>query len=236
MATKAFVAQASQPEKFRRVYVWELPVRLYHWVNALCVVVLCVTGYLIGRPLAITYSSEAYQQYWFGTVRFLHFVTAFVFFFNFLVRLYWGFVGNQYAKWSNFIPNHRAQWREMIEVMKVDVLQTRVQGLITLGHNALAGLIYFLSFLAFLFQSLTGFALYSSMSQARLPRLFAWITPLMGGDFAVRQWHHIFMWFFIWFTLVHVYLVFYHDYIEGRGTTSSMVGGWKFDSDKRDEK
>jgi len=159
-----------------------------------------------------------------------------VFFFNFLVRLYWGFVGNQYAKWSNFIPNHRAQWREMIEVMKVDVLQTRVQGLITLGHNALAGLIYFLSFLAFLFQSLTGFALYSSMSQARLPRLFAWITPLMGGDFAVRQWHHIFMWFFIWFTLVHVYLVFYHDYIEGRGTTSSMVGGWKFDSDKRDEK
>jgi len=236
MATKAFVAQASQPEKFRRVYVWEFPVRLYHWVNALCVVVLCVTGYLIGRPLTITYSSEAYQQYWFGTVRFLHFVTAFVFFFNFLVRLYWGFVGNQYAKWSNFIPNHRAQWREMIEVMKVDVLQTRVQGLITLGHNALAGLIYFLSFLAFLFQSLTGFALYSSMSQARLPRLFAWITPLMGGDFAVRQWHHIFMWFFIWFTLVHVYLVFYHDYIEGRGTTSSMVGGWKFDSDKRDEK
>ena len=236
MATKAFVAQASQPEKFRRVYVWEFPVRLYHWVNALCVVVLCVTGYLIGRPLAITYSSEAYQQYWFGTVRFLHFVTAFVFFFNFLVRLYWGFVGNQYAKWSNFIPNHRAQWREMIEVMKVDVLQTRVQGLITLGHNALAGLIYFLSFLAFLFQSLTGFALYSSMSQARLPRLFAWITPLMGGDFAVRQWHHIFMWFFIWFTLVHVYVVFYHDYIEGRGTTSSMVGGWKFDSDKRDEK
>ena len=236
MATKAFVAQASQPEKFRRVYVWEFPVRLYHWVNALWVVVLCVTGYLIGRPLAITYSSEAYQQYWFGTVRFLHFVTAFVFFFNFLVRLYWGFVGNQYAKWSNFIPNHRAQWREMIEVMKVDVLQTRVQGLITLGHNALAGLIYFLSFLAFLFQSLTGFALYSSMSQARLPRLFAWITPLMGGDFAVRQWHHIFMWFFIWFTLVHVYLVFYHDYIEGRGTTSSMVGGWKFDSDKRDEK
>ena len=69
-----------------------------------------------------------------------------------------------------------------------------------------------------------------------MPRLFAWITPLIGGDFAVRQWHHIFMWFFIWFTLVHVYLVFYHDYIEGRGTTSSMVGGWKFDSDKRDEK
>jgi len=235
MATKAVAEPVGSSPSFRRVYVWEFPVRLYHWVNALCVVILCATGYLIGKPLAITYSSEAYQQYWFGMVRFLHFVSAFIFFFNFLSRIYWGFVGNQYARWNNFIPTQRAQWREMIETMKVDVLQTRVRGLITLGHNALAGLIYFLSFLAFLFQSVTGFALYSSMSHSWLPRMFAWITPIMGGDFAVRQWHHVFMWFFILFVLVHVYLVFYHDYIEGRGTTSSMVGGWKFESEKRDE-
>ena len=235
MATKAFVEGARPGASFRRVYVWEFPVRLYHWVNALCVVVLCVTGYLIGKPLAITYSSEAYQQYWFGTVRFLHFVTAFVFFFNFVVRIYWGFVGNAYARWTNFIPTKPAQWREMVKVLKLDILQAHGQRLITIGHNALAGVIYFLSFLAFLFQSLTGFALYSSMSHSWLPRMFAWITPVMGGDFAVRQWHHVFMWFFILFVLVHVYLVFYHDYIEGRGTTSSMVGGWKFDSEKRDE-
>ena len=31
------------------------------------------------------------------------------------------------------------------------------------------------------------------------------------------------------FIVVHIYLVFYHDYIEGRGTISSIVGGWKFD-------
>jgi len=28
--------------------------------------------------------------------------------------------------------------------------------------------------------------------------------------------------------MIHMYLVFYHDYVEGRGVTSSMVGGWKF--------
>ena len=235
MVTRAFV-EASRPNtRFKRVYVWEFPVRLYHWVNALCVVVLCLTGYLIGKPLAITYSSEAYQQYWFGTVRFLHFVTAFVFFFNFLVRIYWGFVGNTYARWTNFIPTKPSQWREMVKVFKLDILQEHGQRLITIGHNALAGTIYFLSFLAFLFQSLTGFALYSSMSHSWLPRMFAWITPIMGGDFAVRQWHHVFMWFFILFVLIHVYLVFYHDYIEGRGTTSSMVGGWKFERDDRNE-
>ena len=36
------------------------------------------------------------------------------------------------------------------------------------------------------------------------------------------------MWFFILFAVVHVYLVFYHDYVEGRGEISIMGGGWKF--------
>lgn len=223
------MATTSPRVAYRRVYVWQLPVRFYHWLNALCVAVLIVTGYLIGNPLAISYSTEAYQQYWFGTVRFVHFVAAFIFFFNFMVRIYWGFVGNAYARWENFIPFRKAQWREILEVLKVDVLQAKIKGMISIGHNALAGFTYFLSFLAFLFQSLTGFALYSSMSDSFFPRLFAWIVPLMGGDFAVRQWHHMFMWFFVVFIIIHMYLVFYHDYIEGRGTTSSMVGGWKFE-------
>ncbi len=113
-------------------------------------------------------------------------------------------------------------------MLRVDILQLRVNPLHSIGHNTLAGLTYFLSFLAFLFQCITGFGLYAAMSDAWLPRLFSWIVPLMGGDFAVRQWHHMFMWFFILFSIVHVYLVFYHDYIEGRGVTSLMVGGWKF--------
>jgi Ni,Fe-hydrogenase I cytochrome b subunit len=36
------------------------------------------------------------------------------------------------------------------------------------------------------------------------------------------------MWVFILFAIVHVYLVFYHDYIEKNGIASSMIGGWKF--------
>jgi len=217
---------------YKRVYVWEFPVRLYHWVNGLCVASLIITGYLIGEPFALQYSTEAYQQYWFGTIRFIHFISGFVFFFNFLVRIYWGFVGNKYARWDNFIPHKTSQWKESLEVLKVDILQRDVKGRISIGHNAVAGFVYFLSFLAFLFQCFTGFALYSCMSSSFLPRMFAWVVPLMGGDFAVRQWHHMFMWFFIVFSIVHIYLVFYHDYVEGRGTTSSMVGGWKFEREE----
>jgi Ni/Fe-hydrogenase 1 B-type cytochrome subunit len=211
-----------------RVYVWEIPVRFYHWLNFLAIFTLAVTGSLIGRPLAIQSTAEASHSYWFGTVRFIHFTAAYIFFFNFLFRIFWGFVGNRYARWDNFIIHRKTQVKEIADVLKIDILQAVEKPMDTIGHNALAGLTYFLTFLAFLFQAMTGFGMYSAMSKGWLPHLFHWVVPLMGGDFAVRQWHHLTMWVFILFAIIHVYLVFYHDYVEGRGVLSSMGGGWKF--------
>ena len=161
----------SRKKRLREVYVWELPVRIYHWVNALCIVILCVTGFIIADPPAIMSASEAYFSYWFGVVRFIHFVTAFVFFFNFVFRLYWGFVGNRYARWNNFIPLKKSQWKEVLEVIKVDILMIKNKPVDSIGHNALASLIYFGTFWAFLLQSITGFGLYAKMSQSATVRM-----------------------------------------------------------------
>jgi Ni/Fe-hydrogenase 1 B-type cytochrome subunit len=73
------------------------------------------------------------------------------------------------------------------------------------------------------------------MSTSVLPRMFNFIVPILGGDAGVRFWHHLFLWFFVVFIIVHIYLAFYHDYIEGRGTISAIVGGWKFNREKRDK-
>jgi Ni/Fe-hydrogenase 1 B-type cytochrome subunit len=216
---------------FRRVYVWELPVRIWHWVNALCIVILIATGFVIGNPFAIEYRPEAYQQYWFGSVRVLHFSAAFTLFFGALVRLYWSLAGNRYARWNEFVPLGRARLREMLDVIRRDILQLGRPRQASLGHNALAGLSYFLLFLAFLFQVATGFALYADMSQSWLPQLFAWVVPLMGGDMAVRQWHHAVMWVFVAFVIVHVYLVVYHELVDDGGALSSMIGGFEFERD-----
>ena len=214
--------------QYKSVYVWELPVRYFHWINVLCILVLCVTGYLIGQPLAIQSGAEASFGYWFGTVRFIHFVAAFVFFFIFIIRIYWGFAGNKYAKWYNYVPLRKYQWVELIDVLKIDILHIPGKPLHMIGHNALADMSYFMVFLAFILQSLTGFGLYAAMSNTWFMQLFAWVVPLLGGDLLTRQIHHILMWFFIIFSMIHIYLVFYHDFIERRGVTSSMIGGWKF--------
>lgn len=220
--------------RMRKVYVWQLPVRVYHWVNALCILVLCLTGLLIGRPIALQNAAEASFSYWFGTVRFIHFVFAFLFFFNFVFRTFWGFVGNDYSRWHHFIPLKKKNWQEIFAVLRIDILQISNKPLESTGHNALAGLTYFITFIVFMLQSFTGFALYADMSTSWFPQMFAWISPILGGDILTRQLHHILMWGFIIFAIIHVYLVFYHDYVEKRGVTSSMIGGWKFIEDEKE--
>ena len=221
-------SKAMPVRRLRRVYVWELPVRIYHWLNAAAILVLIATGFLIADPPAIMSSQEAGDRFWMGWVRFIHFLAGYVFLFNFVFRIYWGFVGNKYADWKQFIPTSRRFFREMWHVFRMDILMLRGKEHMSVGHNAMAGFIYFFTFLAFLVQCLTGFGLYAAMSDWWFPQLFAWVPALFGGDIVVRQIHHWAMWFFILFTVIHVYLVFYHDYVEGRGEISSMGGGWKF--------
>ena len=217
---------------FERVYIWEAPVRLYHWVTVACMLVLVATGLLIGHPVAILTSGDASASQWFGNVRFFHFAAAFVALFAFVIRLYWMFAGNRYARWSNFLPITPsllgAQFRQVVQVIKVDLLQLQGKPLEVKGHNALAAWSYTTIFLLTVFEVVTGLGLYAPMSGWWLPQLFTWVVPLMGGDAEVRMWHHLATWGFVAFTLIHVYLCVYHDYVEGHGEISSMVSGAKF--------
>jgi Ni/Fe-hydrogenase 1 B-type cytochrome subunit len=221
-----------RPADYKRIYVWQFPVRLFHWVAAIGIFLLCATGFLIGHPLHAFYAQQAYQQYWFGWVRFIHFVSAYAVVAVSGVRLYWAFTGNRYSNWRNFLPLTRGQLSSMWELVNVEVLQIRKTGRYHVGHNMLAATSYFFLLLAFIFQTVTGFALYAGMSTLRVTHIFSWIVPLFGGDANVRFWHHAFLWIFVLFMIVHVYLVFYDDYVEGGGEMSAMVSGWKF---KRDE-
>ena len=217
---------------FKRVMVWELPVRIFHWLNVLAIIVLTVTGFLIADPPALMSSQEATNLHFFGYIRFIHFVAAYVFFFVMIMRLYWIIVGNRFSSWRAFWPFRRTFWRNFWHVMKVDILlqNEKIEDVtkISIGHNSVAKLSYIAMFFIALIMVFTGFGLYADMSSWWLPKLFDWVVPFFGGDYLVRTIHHLSMWLFIFFTLVHVYLVLYHDWLEGRGEVSSMFGGYKF--------
>lgn len=218
--------------EFKRVYVWELPVRLTHWINVLAILTLIGTGIIIGNPPAIMSGKEASFSYWFGTVRFIHFTAAYIFTFNLIIRLYWAFAGNKFANWRVFFPFSKEQRRKISHVLKVDIMLRNEEKEdltnVAVGHNPVAAFTYLGLFLLCFIQIATGFALYSSTTTWFFPEMFGWVTGLFGEEFMVRSIHHAVTWLIILFTLVHVYLVFYHDWLEGRGEVSSMFGGYKF--------
>lgn len=216
-------------KQMRRVYVFHLPTRFFHWLNVLAIFSLIATGYLIGNPPALMQESEASFNYWFGINRFIHFISGWVFAANWMYRIGFSFFGaNKWENWRAFIPYRKCHWKEIWDIIKLDVLLVKKGTHLDIGHNRLAALTYFLLFLASTFMMMTGFALYSPMTDNPIPGWFDWVVPLLGGDMMVRFVHHSLMWLFILFTIIHVYLVLYHDYVEGRGETSSIMSGWKF--------
>mgnify|MGYP000862901895 CR=1 FL=1 len=229
-----------QTHDFKRVLVWELPVRLFHWLNALCITVLAITGLIIANPPALISNAEAIDSYWFGTVRAIHFISAYIFFINALARIYWAFRGNYYSNWRAFIPYSKKARQNILHVLKVDILlqneEKEILKNISVGHNYVASLSYLILFFLALVQIFTGFGLYAPTSEWWLPKLFEWVPYVLGDEITTRLIHHISTWLFVIFTLIHVYLVLYHDWLEGRGETSSIISGYKFVRKERFEK
>ncbi len=217
---------------YKRVYVWELPVRLFHWTMALCVLILIATGFVIANPPAISSNAEAINSSWFGFIRTVHFATAFVLIAALFFRVYWAFAGNKFAHWSNFIPYTKKGLKNILYVLRVEVFLMKDKkhklSNISIGHNYLAAFSYFLVFLILIFQIFSGLALYADSSSWWLPRMFHFMLSMLGGDIVVRYFHNIMTWLFMAFIVVHVYLVLYHDYVEARGETSAMISGFKF--------
>ena len=226
MSTLAEANRAIQPvpsSDLVRVYVWEWPVRVTHWLIAASIITLSATGIYIGRPFVISHSPT-----FMATVKAVHSYAAIVFALAVLSRIAWMFVGNSYARWYNFIPVHRHRRKGLIGTFEFYVfLLRKPPGYV--GHNPLAGMTYVLVFFFYFVMIGTGFALYSASAPAGSPmRLFQFLIPLFGGLQPARWIHHVVMWLLLGFAVHHVYSSVLMSQVEANATTESMFSGYKF--------
>jgi len=209
------------------VYVYEVPVRIWHWAMVLAMIVLAVTGYLIGDPLPAI-GGEPYDTYFFAWIRILHFSASWLFIVLFAVRIYWAIVGNHHAR-SIFLPPFLsgAWWRGMGSQLRY-YLFLKDESDLWVGHNPLAQVaMFFMYTLGTLFIIVTGLALYSEQwGWGTLPmKLFGWVFVLFGDPQMVRTLHHLAMWYLLLFALVHVYMVFREDIMSGESVVGTMISG-----------
>ena len=219
---------AARPHRyFRRMYVWQWPIRIFHWINAICVTVLFSTGLYIASPI-LAPAGEPYTHFVMARVRMIHFVFAFLFATNFLWRIYWFWMGNNYAR-SGFPFVWRRQWWSDLFRQVGDYLRLK-RGHVHLGHNALGGLSYTIFVIALGWaQIFTGLALYSeTVPNGFWGRVVGWVIPVLGGSFQTRMWHHLFAWGFVFFAILHVYIVFYDGQQYKNGLVTAIVSGEKF--------
>jgi Ni/Fe-hydrogenase 1 B-type cytochrome subunit len=218
------------------VYVYEVPVRLWHWINAAAILVLCVTGYLIGAPLPSMEIGEATHQFLFGYIRFAHFAAAMVMTVGFFGRIYWAFAGNHHAKQMFYVPFWRKDWWEEVwfEARWYMFLESEPRKYV--GHNPLAQVAMFgFMTVGMTFMIVTGFALYAeglgqgSWAEVLFGPLIAWV----GNTLVLHQVHHLGMWFIVVFMMIHIYAAIREDIMSRQSMVSTMISGTRTFKDDR---
>jgi len=211
----------------RAVLVYEAPIRIWHWVNALAITVLCITGYLIGSPLP-TPAGEASDHFIMGYIRFAHFASGQILAVGLLARTYWAYAGNMYARELYWVPLFQlAYWKDVWAMLKwYGFASPRPAQYI--GHNPMARFAMFFFFLVpLVFMVLTGFGLYAEGQQVGSwwEKAFGWVIPLFGQSQDVHTWHHLGMWVIICFVILHIYAAVREEIVGRSSMISTMVSG-----------
>ncbi|MFK5891970.1 MAG: cytochrome b/b6 domain-containing protein [Pseudomonadota bacterium] len=86
---------------FKEYKVWDIPTRIFHWVNFVSVISLIFVGFVMLYKAKLGISGIDAKI----ALKELHVIIGYVFGLNLIWRVIWGFIGNKYARWSSIFPN-----------------------------------------------------------------------------------------------------------------------------------
>jgi cytochrome b len=185
------------------IKVWDLPLRIFHW--------LLVAGFFIAY---LTEDDLLTVHVWAG-----YLVAGLLVF-----RLVWGFVGNEYARFSSFLCSPA---QSLAYVKDLVALKTKRY----IGHNPAGAAMIVLLLVSLLMTVITGFAVYGADKAA---------GPLAAiGSSQEELWeevHEFFANFTLLLVVVHVIGVAVESYIHRENLARAMVKGYKKALDNADDK
>ncbi len=140
-----------EQQNFKSHKVWDLPTRLFHWINVLCIIGLIAAGTVIlwAKSLGIGNDGKVLMKV-------IHVYIGYVFAVNLTFRLIWAFKGNRFARWGSFLPFGKG-YAEKLKSFMASEKSDQPQHY--LGHNPLARLAITVIFLALTTMAVTGLVL-----------------------------------------------------------------------------
>ena len=176
------------------VKVWDLPLRIFHW--------LLVAGFFVAY---LTEDELLTVHVWAG-----YLVAGLLVF-----RLAWGFIGNDYARFSNFVCRPA---RSIAYLKDLAVFKTQRY----IGHNPAGAAMIVLLLISLLITVITGFAVYGADKAA---------GPLAaigsGNEKLWEETHEFFANLTLFLVFIHIAGVAVESYIHRENLAKAMIHGYK---------
>lgn len=181
-----------------KVKVWDPVVRVFHWS--------LVSAFVIAY---VTEDDFLSLHVWAGYT-----VLSLIF-----LRVLWGLVGTQYARFTDFVYTPQTIKQFLLETLRLRAPRY-------LGHNPAGGAMIILLLVSLLMTTLSGLAVYAIEDAAGpLASLFAGTAGFWGDAF--EEFHEFCANFTVLLVLLHIAGVIVESLIHGENLVSAMWHGYK---------
>jgi len=227
-ATRQKSRRSEEPGDFRYVPVWDWQLRVFHWLAVALIVVLSITGILMGGG-RFAYNGTRGDSFYFSYLRLFHFGAGWLLLATAIVRIAGLFLAsNRYQRWDALFPIKPRDLRNLFTVMLNYLFCRFDRGPHYIGHNPLQQVAYTAIYGVGMGALLTGFALYALYAPDNpLFHYLIWFDKTVGIQH-VRFVHLAVMWIFLIFIPIHFYLAIRADTVEREGGISSIVSGGRW--------
>lgn len=131
--------------------VWDINVRIFHWLNAILIIILMGLGLVIMNEKSLGISSEGKI-----VLKSIHTYVGYIFVTNLVWRIIWGFIGANSARWKTIFRFGKGYTGEFLVYLKSLFAGNTVH---YLGHNPAARLMIVFLYAMLITQGMTGLIL-----------------------------------------------------------------------------
>jgi Ni/Fe-hydrogenase 1 B-type cytochrome subunit len=210
--------------EFSSLYRWQ------HWIRAISIVLLVVTGFYIADPFITPIPNPEPTNFAQALFRSWHEIFGFVLTAVVLLKAYLFFFAKRYRAEMESVKDflNPIVWAKQIGYYLLISKHPHLKG----TYNPLQFVAYVGFYLLMVILILTGFILYVHVYHNGLGGAFydlmMFFEVKLGGLAWVRELHHIAMWGVILFVTVHVYMAIYNAVFGKDGSMDAIFSGMKW--------
>lgn len=222
--------ECNDQQTYTLLYRLSAEVRGLHWLRALLITALIVTGFYLAKPFLIPEPTLEPVNFQNALVRFWHVVFGFGLAFVTIMRIFLFFFDDHSSR------HERASFRDTVSLTswrgQFNYYLMRGSFQRQGAYGPLQLLAYLILMLLLFFQILTGMILHSANYHdglgGFLDTLLGPLSVWLGGLTGVSNFHYLNMWIIIIFIPIHLYMVYWAANRTPGGTVETMFSGYGF--------